>query len=97
MKAKLGLPQNFSLASPFSPMIPNKGTLCSQIPPGTGRDIYFNLLLFLYGQLVDSTCLQEVLSKYQMSSRPHDILSPALNASNVRLPAFLPLEVDHVT
>lgn len=32
-----------------------------------------------------------------MSPRPHDILSPALNTSNVRVPAVLPSEVDGVT
>lgn len=32
-----------------------------------------------------------------MPPRPHDILSPASNASNVRPPTVLPSEVDHVT
>lgn len=93
--AKIGPPHDFPLASQFTPLFPNKGTLLLS-PAGTDSEVYFKPLLFSYGQLADSTCLQEV-SKYQMPPRPHDILSPASNASNVRPPAILPSEVDHVT
>lgn len=70
---------------------------CSTTPTSFETEIYFKLLLFLCGQLADSTCLKDVLSKYQMPSRPHDILSPTMNASNVRWPASMPSEVDHLT
>ena len=59
--------------------------LYSWILPSRRRYIYFKLMLFLYGQLADSTCPEEVLSKYQMSPRPHDTVSPAFKASNVGL------------
>lgn len=66
--------------------------------PGTGSEFYFKPLLFLDGQLADSTCLQEAVWKYRMSPRPCDTLSPASNASNVRPPiAVSPSESDHVT
>lgn len=68
---------------------------CSRIPPGS--EIYFKLLLFLCGQLADSTCPRDVLLKYQRPPRPHDILSPTMNAANVRWPASMPSEVGHLT